>query len=466
MKTAKPAPDISPVMQQLAEYISNAPRKALPKSVVEATKHHLLDTMAAMISGATLFPGVMAIKYVKTLGGTKESTVLGSRIVTNAVNAALANGMLAHADETDDTHAASSIHPGCGIVGAAFAMAERERCNGTALLRAIALGYDIGVRVGFSLGSGRFLVRGGHLIQCIAPSIGAAAACAALARMNTIQVRYVLSYAAQQASGISNYARDLQHIEKAFDYGGMAARNGVTAATMVAVGCTAVDDVFSGERNFFATYDESKRIGVAPQPEILVRDLGRTFEIMNTNIKRWSVGAPIQAPLDSLLELMRTEGIKAEEVERLVIRVSTTGAYTTNNREMADINMQHMCALMLLDGNVTFETAHDEKRMKDPSVLALRKRIELIGDEALQKLLPERQGIVDITLKNGRKLHHHTKAVRGTAQNPMVREEVDEKCYHLMAPSLGRRRARALCDAIWNIERTPDVRKLRPLLQM
>jgi len=460
----KSAAVVSPLMKQLAGYIAAAPRKALPEAVTEATKHHVLDTIAAMVSGAKLLPGRMAISYVKSLGGAKEAMVVGSRFLTSAINAACANAMLAHADETDDSHAPSLTHPGCGIVSAALAMAERGQCDGTALLRAVALGYDVSARLSLSLGAAEFR-RVGHLTHAFGPTFGAAAASAALAGLNADQVRHVLSYAAQQASGLSTYMRDTDHIEKAFDFGGMPARNGVTAATMVAAGCTGVEDVFSGERNFFVAFDESGRIGKAPEPEYLVRDLGKTYEIVNTNIKRWSVGSPIQAPLDSLLELIRAHGLTADDVEKLVIRVSTAGANTTDKRDMPDICMQHMCAVMLIDGLVTFEAAHDGKRMKDRKVRALRSRIDLIGDEALQKLTPERHGIVDVTLKDGTQLHHHTKAVRGTAQNPMTRAEVDEKCHRLMTPILGRKRARSLCGAVWNIERIKDVRKLRPLLQ-
>ncbi len=455
---------ISPLMQELAGYIAAARRKALPKPALETTKHHVLDTLAAMVSGAKLLPGRMAISYIKTLGGTREAMVVGSKFMTSAVNAALANGMLAHADETDDSHAPSLTHPGCGIVSAALAMAERGRCDGTAMLRAVALGYDVSARLSRSLQHVDFR-RVGHLTHCFGPTFGAAAASAALARFNADQVRHVLSYPAQQASGLSTYIRDIDHIEKAFDFGGMAARNGVAAATMVAAGCTGVDDVFSGERNFFIAFDESRRIGRPPEPEIMVRGLGTTYEIVNTNIKRWSVGSPIQAPLDSLLELIRAERITADDVEQVVVRVSTSGANTVDNREMPDICMQHLCAVMLIDGIVTFESAHDEKRMKNREVLVLRSRIELVGDEELQRLTPERHGIVDIVLKNGRKLHHHTKAVRGTAQNPMTRAEVDEKCYHLLAPVLGKKRARVLCDTVWKLESIKDVRKLRPLLQ-
>jgi 2-methylcitrate dehydratase PrpD len=244
----------------------------------------------------------------------------------------------------------------------------------------------------------------------------------------------------------------------------MPARNGLVSATMIAAGFTGVDDVFSGERNFFIAYDETRRIGKSPEPQRLTQGLGSTFEIMNTNIKRWSVGSPIQAPLDSLLDLIREHGIKAEDVEKLTVRVAKQGANTTDNRTMPDICMQHMCSVMLLDGIVTFISSHDEKRMKHPKVLALRSRIELIGDEELTRVLPSRQGIVELRLKDGRALRHHTKAVRGTAQNPMTRAEVDEKAYHLMAPILGKPRARRLCDTVWALEKVSSMRKLRSLL--
>ena len=130
---------------------------------------------------------------------------------------------------------------------------------------------------------------------------------------------------------------------------------------------------------------------------------------------------------------------------------------------MPDICMQQMCAVMLMDGIVTFDSAHDEARMHDPQTLDVRGRIELRGDDELQARLPAREGIVVVTLKDGRELRHHTKAVRGTAENPMTRDEVDEKCFHLMSPTLGSRRSRRLCDAIWNLEAIRNVSELRPL---
>jgi 2-methylcitrate dehydratase PrpD len=445
-------------MQRLSAYIARALRRPLPAAVAEKTKHHLLDTLAAMVSGSRLRPGREAIAFARSQGGVREACVVGSRVVASAGNAALANGMLAHADETDDSHSRSQTHPGCGVVAASLAMAERERASGPSLLRAVALGYDVCCRLTQSLNAIEFRAAG-HSTHSFGPTFGAAAAAGALARLDARRVRYLLSYAAQQASGISCWMRDEEHIEKAFDFGGMPARNGVAAAAMVAHGFTGLEDVLSGERNFFVAH------GRSPDPEELARELGERYEILDTDIKRWAVGSPIQAPLDSLLELIRAHRVRADEVERVVVRVAHLGANTTDNREMPDICMQHLCAVMLLDGTVTFKSSHDEARMRHPKVLALRKRVELVGDDALSKAMPRREGIVEIRLADGRELVHHTKAVRGTPENPMTRAEVEAKALDLLAPVIGKAASEKLCAAIWGLEKIRDARVLRPLLQ-
>ena len=157
--------------------------------------------------------------------------------------------------------------------------------------------------------------------------------------------------------------------------------------------------------------------------------------------------------------------LKSDMVDSVTVRVAHQGANTTDNRNMPDICMQHLCAVMLIDGIVTFESSHDEARMKNKRVLDLRRRITLLGDDALTAAMPSRQGIVEVRLKDGRLLRNHVKAVRGTSDNPMTRTEVDEKCFHLMAPILGKTRARKLCDAVWDIEKISNVTRLRPLLK-
>ena len=448
------------VTGRLAAYVPRALEQPLPDSILEKTKHHVLDTIASMVSGSGLLPGRQATSYVRSRGGAPEAWVVASDIVTAAENAALANAMLAHSDETDDSHAPSQTHPGCAIVPASLAMAEREGRSGAALLRAVALGYDIGTRLTMSMGAIDFRELG-YSTHSWGPVFGAGAAAGALAGLDEQRARYLFAYIVQQAAGVGSWTRDKEHVQKAFVFAGMPARNGVAAASMVAHGLTGEEDVFADEmHNFYATHGR----GLTPDPEGLVRELGFRYEIINTNIKRWTVGSPIQAPLDSLSELIKTHGLKADNVERVVVRVSHTGANTTNDRTMPDISMQHMCAVMLLDGTVTFESSHDEARMHDARTSELRSRIELRGDDELQRLLPQRQGIVEVRLRDGRVLNHRTESVHGTSENPMSSAEVDEKAYYLMAPVLGEARARQLCDAVWGLDAMADVRELRALL--
>jgi len=415
-----------------------------------------VDTFAAMISGSRLLPGKTAIAHIRTLGGAREAGVVGTRIVTSAANAALANGMSGHADETDDTHPPSLTHPGTSVVPAALAIGERGRLPGAAVLRAIVLGYDICARLLLALKPMPFLLSGHHA-GAFGQAFGAAAAAGALLGLDARRVRYLLSYTAEQAAGLYTMFRDPEHVEKAYGMGGMPAHNGTAAALMVAHGFTGVEDVFSGERNFFFTF--------APEADRteLVRGLGGDYEILRAAIKRWPVGGPIQGPLHVLHDLMRQHRFKAQDVERLVARMPDKELEIVNHRDMPDISVQHLLAVMLLDGGVTFATAHDYRRMKDPRVLALRSRIEAVGDASLTDALRRWRCVMEVTLKDGRVLKHQTMAAKGSFENPLTPEEENEKALDLIAPVLGKRHAQALLAALWKFEAIRDVRALRRL---
>ncbi|MGH7186492.1 MAG: MmgE/PrpD family protein, partial [Pseudomonadota bacterium] len=118
-------------MEKLIDYVSRARTTALPPEVLSKTKHHILDTLAAMISGSTLKPGEMALRYAKLqAGGPKEAQVVASDMLLPVIPAAVVNGMLAHSDETDDSNGSAGFHPGCAVLPAALGMAEREDLSG------------------------------------------------------------------------------------------------------------------------------------------------------------------------------------------------------------------------------------------------------------------------------------------------------------------------------------------------
>jgi 2-methylcitrate dehydratase PrpD len=450
--------EISPVMNELSSYISSGLEMPVPDDVLEKGKHHLLDTLSAIVSGSQLNPGKLALAYVKKLGGNGNCTVIGSDLLTNPVNAALANGISAHADETDDSHLGGRFHPGCGIVPGAYAAGEYAKASGMDMLKAVILGYDIGTRANLSLGP-RKLYAGGHSTHSVGPLFGSAAAAAALMRFTPLQVRHHLSFVIQQASGVQCWVRDQHHCEKAFDFGGMPARNALAAATMIETGFTGVEDALSGYNNFYSAFSTD------PRPEELVDGLGSRYEVMQATIKKWCVGSPIQGALDALTTLMKEHSIKASDVEKLIAELPDDRHHIVDNRTMPDICLQHLLSITLIDGTITFETAHDFERMKDPQVLQLRSRIDHIPNAELTKALPPRQVILTIQTKDGRELRHRTHAVKGTPAAPMTRQEVVDKSTDLIAPILGQDRTVALIDAVLDIDRLGDVQELRPLLQ-
>jgi 2-methylcitrate dehydratase PrpD len=455
------ADSVSPAMARLSSYMSDARTHALPDEVTEKAKHHILDTFAAMVSGSELVPGQAALKFARNYGGEKISTVICSNILCGPMEAALVNGVLGHSDETDDAHAASGSHPGVAIVPAALAVGEKFGIGGAEFLRAITLGYDVGTRFVMTMGGTSIQSEEHRSTHSLAGIFGAAAAAASAASLNEQQMRWVLDYTSQQSSGTAAWQRDTQHIEKAFVYAGMPARGGVTSALLVQSGWTGVDDVLSGADNFFMAY--------APQanPANVVDQLGERFAITETDIKKWTVGAPIQTPLDALEILMKRRAFSADDVKEVIVRIARTQGTVVNNREMPDICLQHMIAIMLIDKTASFKSAHDKARMLDPAVLRVRAKVNLVmDDDELQRAIPRREAIVEITLNDGTKLSEHVRTVRGTPLNPMTRDEVVAKARELMAPVLGAVNSSALIEKMLDLENVKSIRELRPLLQL
>src|SRR5689334_10924845 len=453
------ADQASPAMTRLSAYMADARNRALPEEVVEKTKHHVLDTIASMVSGSDLPPGRAAIQFARTYGGEKVATIVGSNVVCGPIEAALANGVLAQADETDDSHAPSLSHPGCAVVPAALATGERFGTAGTQFLRAVALGYDVGTRVSMTLGGQKFMNETHRDTHSLSEGFGAAAAAGCAANLNAQQMRWVLDYAAQQSSGISFWMRDSEHFEKAFVFGGMTARDGVTAALLVQAGWAGVDDAFSGADNFL--------IASLPKadPAGLVEKLGERYEVVRTNIKKWTVGSPIQAPLDALENIRKKRPFEPDQVKQVTVHMATDEASVVNNREIPDISLQYMLAVMLIDKTASFRAAHDDARMKDPAILHERAKIQLVPDAELEKLLPKRVAVVDVTFTDGTHLSERVEAVRGTAENPMGRDEVVAKARDLMASVLGSTTSTNLINKVLALETVKDIRELRPLLQ-
>jgi 2-methylcitrate dehydratase PrpD len=331
--------------------------------------------------------------------------------------------------------------------------------DGHGLMRAVALGYDIGTRMNMALGVSAFQTETRISSHALGALFGAAAASASAAKLSAQQMRWVLDYTVQQASGTKAWQRDTDHIEKAFVFAGVGARGGVMATELVRAGATGVDDVLSGADNFLSIY------GPHAEAPKLIDKLGERYEVTRTNIKKWTVGSPIQAPLDAIELMLKKRPFDAAQVRQVVVRVATSEGALVDNREMPDICMQHMVAVMLIDRTASFRAAHDKARMADATVQKVRSTVQLVMDAELEKRLPRREAIVTVTLADGTQMTERIEAVRGTTDNPMPREEVIAKCRDLMAPVLGAGRCDQLIDRVMTLEQVGDIRTLRTLLQ-
>ena len=443
-------PSDTSASENLIRFLMKAQSAALPEPVLEKTKRHTVDTMAAMISGTALSVGKRALSVVPALTGHEDALVLGSGVSLPAHFAAMVNAMLAHADETDDSHERSKFHPGCAIVPSALALAQKQGATGLELLRAIALGYDVAARVLEALGP-MPLNLVGHASHAIGPLFGCGAVAGCLLRFDEDRLHHLLSYLGHETSGLSCWMSDSDHVQKAYVFGAMAAKNALLAALLCEHGWTGNTEILAGERGLLRAFEQPEHGRTLAEPF----ELGE--EILHSDIKKWCVGSPIQAPLDCLEQLLDQIPVQPEAITRIEVEIQANEVFIVQTRNIPNISLQHLLALFLVDRRLDFDSVHDVARMSDPAVLALRERVALIPSLALQQA-GGRQGIVRVFLSDGRVLTHHTVRVRGTWENPMTRQEIDDKARALIAPVLGTEKAKKLLSGLWALEtlRAPE----------
>jgi len=431
---------ISDETRRLAEHLADAATASLPEAVGAKTRLHVLDTIAAIVSGSAMPAGVAGRTYAAGYASGGGSPVFGSEILTNPVDAALANGMSAHADETDDSHAPSLSHPGCAVIPAVLAVAPGRVVSGAHLLQAVAAGYDAGTRIGMAIGHPDSPLEGSSISSHAHVGVySAATAAAVVLRLDGDRMRSVLSFAAQSAAGTTSWARDRHHVEKAFVFGGMPASNGVRAAQLVESGCLGVDDVFAGQPNVLDAYAD------VPDRRLLADELGERFEIMRTNIKKFAVGSPSQAPVQAALDLMAERAVTADDLERLIITLPHDLAHVVDGRDMPNINVQYLVAGTVVDGRFSFAMAHDGARLADGPVRDLMARTELVYDKSVTGV---RQAAVEFLHRDGERRRAFVASVRGTAQDPMSQAEVVEKANDLLEPVVGATRSTRIIETV------------------
>ena len=437
--------------RRLGEYIAGAATAAHPAEDVELASLHLLDTLASIVACRDLDAAVMARRYVSAWAGVPASarrgvTVLGTNERAPLPDAVFAGAMTAHAAEINDFIPSVFVQPGPAVVATALGVGEAVQASGAEVVGALIAGYELAARVPRALGVGN-LRRAGIANHGVGPCFGAAAAASALLRHSPDRVADVLSVTAQQASGSWQWLLDVDHMEKAFVFAGLGARNGLQAALLVEAGFRGVPDVVDRAGTWFTGPLFSAEDGDGDL-DALVDGLGTTSVLRDVAYKRYPVGGPTQPAVEALLDLVAE--VSASDIRSVVIEMPGR-AQAFRDADMPALNLRYLTSIILLDGELDFVAAQSLVRMRDDAaVRSLMERVEVLHDprqEAAPGAARTESARVTITLTDGRELQRFVPHVLGFPSHPMSRADVEAKAIELMTGPLGASRAGEVVDA-------------------
>ena len=347
------------ITNALAEFIVGARTARMPEEHRELGRQHLLDTLASIVACRDLEPSVLARKFAHAQSGSISSnaaTMLGTKQKAALTDAVFASAMTGHGAEINDFIPSAFVQPGPAIVSAALALAETRGGTGDALLRAVIVGYEFAGRVPKAVGVSN-LRTAGIANHGVGPVFGTATAAASMIGLPRERIGDLLTFSAQQASGSWQWLMDVEHIEKAFVFAGMGARNGMHAALMVEAG-------FRGVRNAFDHPDGWLRAGAFAKgdsnPTYLIEKLGERSELPETAFKRYPVGGPTQPAVHGLLQMLP----KIDRNNVQSVRIEMPGRWQAfRDAAMPALNLRYLSAIILIDGKLDFVAAQSLERM-------------------------------------------------------------------------------------------------------
>lgn len=441
----------------LTRYIVDSQQAALPEEILELAKRHLLDTLAAIVACRDLDAAVVARRFaLMHSAGLGTTPILGTGERAALLDATFASAMCAHAAEINDFCPSAFVQPGAAIVPAVLCLGVTRRCSGAQALRALVVGYEIACRLPKALGI-RNLNAAVLANHSVGPLFGVAAACASLLRVPDERMNHVYSYAVQQASGSWQWLRDVEHIEKAFVFGGMPARRGLECALFADSGFSGVGDPFVGDPGWL---NASMFTGAQSDFDaaVLTDDLGRRFQLPLVGYKRYPVGGPAQPVIEQMLKLVQQ--VDARRVRQ--VRIEMPGrAAAFASAQMPALNLPYLCTLILLDGRLDFVAAQSRERfLNDGRVRAFMPNVIVVHDPAQEATPRVESARVILTLDDGRAVESFLHHVKGFPDHPFDRDDVLHKVRELITVHLGKRRVQRLIDAVWRLESATSIQPL------
>ncbi|HHY38591.1 MAG TPA: MmgE/PrpD family protein [Clostridia bacterium] len=446
----------------MARFISETTFEDIPERVRSRVKLCVLDTIGCGLFGSTLPWGKIVWDWASEWAGKPVSSVFGrSRRLPPAL-AALVNGTMIHGFEMDDLHKESIVHLGAVTFPAALALAETlDQCSGAQLLSAVCIGYEVGARVGSSIGTSH-LLRGFHPTGT-SGTFASGAAAAKVMGFDVDLTRHTIGIAATQGAGLmsAQYSAMVKRM-----HAGRAAQAGVYAATLAQRGFTGIENVIEAEYGgFCSTMADSHDLAR------ITRAIGHEWEAEKITFKPYPCCGSVHTALDGLIEIVNEEGIDYGDVEKVRVQVSSVTKkhvgweYRPDSVTSAQMNMYYCLAALLTEGRLTVEQFTPE-RISDPRILDRVRDISVEVSPTLDALGPlfRHSVIVEVSCRDGRNFEKRVDHSRGSPQKPMSDADIVDK-FMTNARAAGWRQAEDIKAAVMGLEDLGDVLLLAGLIR-
>lgn len=453
----------------VAGFICDTSFGDLPGDVVELGKKSILDGLGLAISGSVAKSGQLVRRHLLDLSlGAGPSTIIGSPFRVAPRFAAFANGVGIHADDYDDTQLAVApdrvygllTHPTAPALPAALAAGEMTGAGGRSVMLAYQLGVEVECKIAEAINPRHYQT--GFHATATCGTFAAAAASAKLLGLDAAQTARALSIAGSQSAGLRE---NFGTMTKPF-HAGRASESGVVAAQLAKLGWTAADTILEAPRGFFNAagggFDKAAIAGKLGTPW--------TFASPGISIKPHPSGSLTHPGMTEMLRLIGEHNIHADDV--VSARVGTNSNmpnalihHRPRNELQAKFSMEFCMAILLLEGKAGLSEFTDETVLR-PDVQAMIERINfVVDDEAERAGFHKMTTIIDIALKDGRKISGRADFGKGSPAQPMTYDEVADKflaCAEFARFSPGR--AREIVGMVREIETISSIGALTSLL--
>jgi len=444
-----------PITQILAKFIATHPSKGWSDAVDHEAHRTFMNWLGCAVGAANHEAADAAIAAAKMLQPAAQASVLGRLDKLDMANAALVNGITSHTFDFDDTHLKTIIHPAGPVASAVLALAEHTsnnpdetlRISGREVIDALVIGIDVACRVGNAMYPEHY-DRGWHITGSTG-TLGAAAACARLLKLDTAQTAMALGIAASQPIGMRE---QFGTMTKPFHPGG-AARAGLMSALLAKNGFTASPKALEAPRGMMQT------VSTKNDWSEITGELGERFEISFNSYKPFACGIVIHPSIDACAQL-RAQGVTPEQIERIELKVHSLVLELTGKKEPQDglqakFSVYHGCAAGLMVGKATEDEYHDDF-VNRADMVALRRQVVAVVDDAID----EASADVTAVLTDGRRVHVFVEHAIGSLQNPMTTSLLEGKFHGLSVPILGEPQTAALIKACWRVGQAADVKNI------